>query len=164
MAPRHPKPIEISNPGKVLYPGGKFTKADVAEYYRKVAPFLLPHFQNRPVTLKRYPNGVFGDFFYEKDAPGFTPRWVKTFPVPRREGGPDIRYVVLDDKATLAWAASRGCLELHPFLHRVPRLERPTHIVFDLDPGEGADIRACAEVGLLLRELLVRLRLKAIPT
>src|SRR5438067_1005923 len=80
------KGLQISNPDKVLYPAGKFTKANVLSYYKRVAPFLLPHFRNRPVTLKRYPNGVFGEAFYEKNAPGFTPRWVKTFPVPRREG------------------------------------------------------------------------------
>src|SRR4030095_12102783 len=77
--------LTVSNPKKILYPGGKFTKTDVVEYYRHVAAFLLPHFRNRPVTLKRYPNGVFGDAFYEKDAPGFTPDWIKTFPVPRHE-------------------------------------------------------------------------------
>ena len=73
-------------PTPTKFCGGKFTKADVLSYYERVAQFLLPHFRNRPVTLKRYPNGVFGEAFYEKDAPGFTPRWVKTFPVPRREG------------------------------------------------------------------------------
>ena len=72
----------VSDPEKVLYPGGKFSKADVIDYYRRVSPYLLPHFRNRPVTLKRYPDGVFGEAFYEKDAPGFTPDWVKTFPYP----------------------------------------------------------------------------------
>ena len=130
------KELQISNPDKVLYPAGKFTKADVARYYERIARFLLPHFRNRPVTLKRYPNGVFGEAFYEKDAPGFTPRWVKTFPVPRREGGPDINYILINDVRTLTWAANMAALELHPFLHRVPRIERPTNIVFDLDPGK----------------------------
>src|ERR1041384_1435483 len=116
--------IAITNPDKVFYNGGKFTKLDVVNYYLNVAPFLLPHFRNRPVTLKRYPNGIHGEVFYEKDAPGFTPSWVKTFPVPRREGGPDIQYVLINDRPTLVWAASMACLELHPFLHRVPPLER----------------------------------------
>src|SRR5947207_5662374 len=131
------KGLQISNPDKVLYPAATFTKADVLSYYERVAPFLLPHFRNRPLTLKRYPNGVFGEAFYEKDAPGFTPRWVKTFPVPRREGGADINYILINDVETLAWAANMAVLELHPFLHRVPYIDRPTHIVFDLDPGEG---------------------------
>jgi bifunctional non-homologous end joining protein LigD len=155
--------IAISNPDKVFYNGGKFTKLDVVNYYLKVAPFLLPHFRNRPVTLKRYPNGVHGEVFYEKDAPEYTPNWVKTFPVPRREGGPDIDYIVINDRATLAWVTNLAALELHPFLHRVPHLERPTHVVFDLDPGEGAGLRECIDVVFLLREVLTKLGLKSFP-
>src|SRR5438105_5812662 len=164
MSSRHraaEKRWQISNPDKVLYPAGKFTKADVLSYYERVAQFLLPHFRNRPVTLKRYPNGVFGEAFYEKDAPGFTPRWIKTFPVPRREGGPDINYILINDVRALTWAANMAALELHPFLHRVPHIERPTHIVFDLDPGEETNILQCAEVAFLLRDVLTKLRLKS---
>jgi bifunctional non-homologous end joining protein LigD len=153
--------IVVSDPDQVLYPSAKFRKIDVVNYYARVARYLLPHFRNRPVTLKRYPNGIHGEVFYEKDAPGFTPSWVKRFPVPRREGGPDIQYVLINDRPTLVWAASMACLELHPFLHRVPHLERPTLVVFDLDPGEGADINQCAEVALVLREVLTKLRLKS---
>src|SRR5438046_5526339 len=148
---------QISNPQKILYPAGQFSKRDVVDYYQRVAPFLLPHFRNRPVTLKRYPNGVYGEAFYEKDAPGFTPRWVKTSPVPRREGGPDINYILINDIRTLTWAANMAALELHPFLHRVPRIERPTYIVFDLDPGEKTNIVQCAEVTFLLLDLLKKL-------
>jgi bifunctional non-homologous end joining protein LigD len=152
--------ITISHAEKILYPGGKFTKANVVDYYRRIASYLLPHFRDRPVTLKRYPDGVFGEAFYEKNAPGFTPDWVKTFPVPRHEGGPDINYILINDRRTLMWAASIAALELHPFLHRVPHIERPTHIVFDLDPGDNANVLSCAEVSFLLREVLTKLRLK----
>ena len=145
--------IEISNPEKIFYPGGKFTKGDVVEYYRKVSSFLLPHLRNRPVTLKRFPNGVFGEFFYEKNAPGFTPDWVKTFPVPRHEGGPDIRYILINDVRTLAWAANMAALEIHPFLHRAPDLDRPTHLVFDLDPGDRTNILNCGQVAFQLRDV-----------
>src|SRR5437764_14934331 len=155
------KGLQIANPDKVLYQPGKFIKADVVSYYKRVARFLLPHFRYRPVTLKRYPNGVFGEAFYEKDAPGFPPRWVKTFPVPRREGGPDINYILINDVRTLTWAANMAALELHPFLHRVPHIERPTHIIFDLDPGEETNILQCAEVAFLLRDVLTKLRLKS---
>src|ERR1041384_1992422 len=155
--------IAISNPDKVFYNGGKFTKLDVVNYYLKVAPFLLPHFRDRPVTLKRYPNGVHGEVFYEKDAPAYTPKWIKRFPVPRREGGADINYIVINDRATLAWVANLAALELHPFLHRVPRLERPTHVVFDLDPGEGAGLAEWIEIAFLLLEVLTKLRLKSFP-
>jgi bifunctional non-homologous end joining protein LigD len=155
--------LSISNPDKVFYPAARFTKLDVINYYLRVAPFLLPHFRDRPVTLKRYPNGIHGEVFYEKDAPAFTPDWVKTFPVPRREGGPDINYIVINDRATLAWAANIAALELHPFLHRVPKLRAPTHVVFDLDPGEGAGLRECIGVVFLLRDVLTKLRLKSFP-
>jgi bifunctional non-homologous end joining protein LigD len=155
--------LSISNPDKVFYNAGKVTKLDVINYYLSVAPHLLPHFRNRPVTLKRYPNGIHGEVFYEKDAPSFTPKWVKTFPVPRREGGPAINYILINDRATLAWTASIGALELHPFLHRVPHIDMPTQVVFDLDPGEGADLRHCIDVAFLLRDVLTKLRLKCFP-
>jgi bifunctional non-homologous end joining protein LigD len=155
--------LTISHPDKVFYNAGKFTKLDVINYYLRVAPWLLPHFRGRPVTLKRYPNGIHGEVFYEKDAPSFTPNWVKTFPVPRREGGPDINYILINDRATLAWTASIAALELHPFLHRAPRLDRPTHVVFDLDPGEGAGLAECIEVAFLLRDVLTKLRLESFP-
>jgi bifunctional non-homologous end joining protein LigD len=86
----------------------------------------------------REDDGVTGEAYWEKDAPGFTPEWVETFPVPRRSGGPHINYILIQNTATLVWAANAAALELHPFLHRVPDIEQPTSIVFDLDPGEGA--------------------------
>ncbi len=153
--------LEITNPDKILYPAAHFTKQQVVEYYLHVARWLLPHLNNRPVTLKRFPDGVRGEFFYEKDAPSFTPKWVKTFPVPRREGGPPIRYVLINDAKTLAWAANMAAIELHPFLHVAPRIERPTAVVFDLDPGEGADVLDCCNIALRLRDVFTALRLKS---
>jgi len=154
--------IEISNLDKMMYPGHRFTKAKVIDYYISIAPYLLPHLKNRPVTMKRFPDGVFGEFFYEKDAPTFTPSWVKTFPVPRRVGNqPDIRYVIINDLPTLVWVANLANLEIHPFLHRVPKINQPTAIAFDCDPGEGADVVTCARVALLLRDLLRELNLES---
>lgn len=152
----------MSNLDKVLYPGSRFTKARVIEYYSRVSPFLLPHLKNRPVTLLRFPDGVFGESFYEKNAPGFVPGWIRTFPVPRSEGGV-IRYILVNDLPTLVWLANLAALELHPFLHRTPRIDRPTHVVFDLDPGEGSNLLTCIEVALLVRELLGRLKLESFP-
>jgi bifunctional non-homologous end joining protein LigD len=156
--------VPLSNLDKVLYPAGRFTKADVIHYYFAIAPFILPHLKNRPVTLKRFPDGMTGESFYEKDAPSFTPAWVKRTPVPRRDRSlPPIQYILVNDVRTLVWLANLACLELHPFLHRAPELDRPTHIVFDLDPGEGVNILACAEVAVLLKEVLEKVRLKAFP-
>src|SRR5215213_10200087 len=139
--------LPVSNLDKVLYPAGKFTKGKVIDYYVRVAPFLLPHFRDRPVTLKRFPDGIHGEAFYEKDAPAFTPEWVQTLPVPRRDRSqPSIQYILINDAATLAWAANSASLELHPFLHRAPAIHMPTVLAFDLDPGEGADLLLCGEV------------------
>ena len=145
--------VPLSNLDKVLFPDGEVRKADVIDFYARMAEAMLPHLKDRPVTLKRYPNGALGHFFYEKDAPGFTPEWVETFSVPRRESGGNIRYILINNRATLVWLANLANLEIHPFLHRVPRIERPTSIVFDLDPGEGADVLTCARVAFLIREM-----------
>jgi bifunctional non-homologous end joining protein LigD len=154
--------IEVSNLDKLLYPGSKFTKAKVIDYYIKVSKYILPHLKNRPVTLKRFPEGVFGEAFYEKDAPAFTPEWVKTVPVPRRETpGPDIQYILINDLPTLVWVANLATLEIHPFLHMAARINRPTAVVFDCDPGEGANILDSARVALMLREVLQGLGLES---
>jgi bifunctional non-homologous end joining protein LigD len=150
--------VTVSNLDKVLYPGTRFTKTKVIDYYVKISKYLLPHLKDHPVTLKRFPDGVFGETFYEKDAPSFTPAWVKTARVPRRETpGGDIRYILINDLPALVWAANYAALELHPFLHKAARLDRPTSIVFDCDPGEGADILDCARVALMLRDVLKEL-------
>src|SRR5689334_24029803 len=98
--------IPLSNPEKVLFPHGRITKAQVIDYYVRMSDYLLPHLRDRPITLKRYPDGATGQFFYEKDAPGFTPDWVQTFPVPRRESPGAIRYILANDRPTLAWLAN----------------------------------------------------------
>jgi len=145
--------VSVSNLDKPLYPSG-FTKGQVIDYYIRVSDCLLPHLAGRPITLKRYPDGVESAYFYEKDAPAFTPEWVHIAPVPRRKGGPDIRYVVVDDLPSLVWCANAASIEIHPFLHRAPEIEKPSYVVFDLDPGEGADVLTCAEVALLARKKL----------
>jgi bifunctional non-homologous end joining protein LigD len=153
--------VPVSNLDKVLYPAAHFTKGQVIDYYINAGKFILPHLRDRPITMKRFPNGVGGQFFYEKDAPKFTPDWVRTFAVPRRERrDADINYIVVDDLPTLVWLANLASIEIHPFLHRVPHLNRPTAVVFDFDPGEGADILACARVAFLVRELLAELGLE----
>src|ERR1044071_2537424 len=154
--------ISVSNLDKILYPGEKFTKAKVIEYYVEISKYLLPHLKNRPVTLKRFPEGVFGEAFYEKDAPAFTPDWIKTAPVPRRETpGPDIQYILIDDLPTLVWVANLATLEIHPFLHTATKINRPTAVVFDCDPGEGANVLDSARVALMLREVLQGLGLES---
>jgi bifunctional non-homologous end joining protein LigD len=153
--------VPVSNLDKLLYPAAGVTKGNVIDYYIRVSQWLLPHLRDRPVTLKRYPDGVQGEHFYEKDAPSFTPEWVRTFPVPRRTGESDINYIIVNDVATLVWAANLANLEIHPFLHRAPAIGTPTSIAFDLDPGEGATIGNCAEVAFLLKSVFDDLNLKS---
>jgi bifunctional non-homologous end joining protein LigD len=152
--------ITISNPDKVLYPANAFTKIQVIDYYYRVSDYLLPHLKDRPVTLKRYPDGVKGQHFYEKQAPKYTPEWVKTFPVPRQTGGM-IDYILINDVGTLVWLANLANLEIHPFLHRAPKIDTPTYVVFDLDPGEGVDVLTCAEVSFELKDMLEQLGLES---
>jgi bifunctional non-homologous end joining protein LigD len=155
--------LQLSNLDKVLYPEAGFTKGQVIDFYIRIAPVLLPHLKGRPVTMKRYPDGVAGKHFYEKDKPRYTPDWIATFPVPRRAGGTDIYYIVINDLPTLVWSANLANLEIHPFLHRAPHIERPTAMVFDLDPGEGADILDCAEVAFQLKDLFANWKLELFP-
>jgi bifunctional non-homologous end joining protein LigD len=155
--------LALTNLDKVLYPGGSVTKAHVIDYYIRISKWLLPHFERRPVTMLRFPDGVHGKAFYEKDAPKYTPAWVHTTDVPRQSGGKPIRYICIDDLPTLVWCANLASLELHPFLHRARELRCPTSVVFDLDPGEGANLVTCAEVAFLLRSVLKRAGLECFP-
>jgi bifunctional non-homologous end joining protein LigD len=148
---------------KIFFPKDGFTKGDMIKYYLDVAPYLLPHLKNRPVTLIRFPDGVTGQRFYAKNAPAFTPAWIKTFAVPRRRHDGEVNYILINDAPTLGWCANLGALELHPFLHRSPAIDKPTHIAFDLDPGDGADILACVRVALLVKEILDELGLESFP-
>ena len=154
--------VSFSNLDKRYFPSG-FTKGEMIRYYLDVAPFILPHLEDRPVTLIRFPDGVKGESFYEKNAPAHTPEWVSTHPVPRRHHEGHINYILVNDAETLAWCANLGAIELHPFLHRVPDLDRPTHVAFDLDPGEGSDIFTCIDVAFLLKDVFERLGLESYP-
>jgi bifunctional non-homologous end joining protein LigD len=152
--------LSLSNLDKVLYPETGFTKGEVIDYYTRIAPVLLPHLANRPLTAKRYPNGVDGAFFFEKNAPRGTPSWVRTvtLPVPGSTMNREtIDFVVVEELATLVWLANLAALELHvPQWHLPPRARKPRtdEIVFDLDPGAPADITQCCEVAMWLRDVL----------
>jgi bifunctional non-homologous end joining protein LigD len=155
--------LTVSNLDKVLYPEAGFTKAQVIDYYIRIAPVLLPHLKSRPITLKRYPDGVDGFFFYEKQCPSHRPKWVKTAKVPASREEGHIDYCVMNDLPALVWAANLADLELHTFLHRAPAITRPTALAFDLDPGPPADIVLCCRVALWLKEVFDRLGLESFP-
>jgi bifunctional non-homologous end joining protein LigD len=152
--------LRLSNLDKVLYPDTGFTKGQVIDYLAKIAPVLLPHLRDRPLTMKRYPNGVNAEFFYEKRAPKYRPAWIKTALV---QGGRDpagIDYLIVNDLASLTWIANLADLELHPFLATKQDVTCPTQVMFDLDPGEPADVTDCAQVAIWIRDLVGGLGLK----
>ena len=155
--------LELSNLDKVLYPDAHFTKAEVIDYYSRIAPVLLPHLKGRPLTLKRYPNGVDAPFFFEKQAPSHRPPWVTTTAIYSDSNHRDIDYVVVDSLATLVWVANLADLELHTTMAYAKTPQQPTMVVFDLDPGAPAALRECCRVGLLVRDLLAGEGLEAYP-
>ena len=155
------KELALTNLDKVMYPETGFTKGQVIEYYKNIAPYILPHIEDRPITMKRFPNGIAGQHFYEKRAPSHTPPWIKTFQIPRNSKNSVINYILLNDAAALIWSANLANLEIHPFLAKAPHIDRPTMVVFDLDPGDGANILSSCEVAFLLKDLLERLDLES---
>ncbi len=155
--------IALKNLDKVFYPAAGFTKGDVVDYCVRVAPALLRHLRGRPLTLKRYPEGVEGPFFYEKRCPRHRPDWIHTAPVWSEGNQEHIQYCVVDDLASLVWLASIADLELHTSLSLARAIDRPTAVVFDLDPGPPADVIASCRVALLVRELLAALELESFP-
>ncbi|WP_432834482.1 non-homologous end-joining DNA ligase [Dactylosporangium sp. CA-092794] len=152
--------LEISNLDKVLYPRAGFTKGEVLDYYTRIAPTLLPHLAGRPLTRTRYPNGVDGASFFEKNAPAGTPDWVRTarLPVPGSSKNRErIDFIVVEELATVVWLANLAALELHTPQWRVDEdgtALDPDQLVVDLDPGPPAGLPECYEVALLMRERL----------
>lgn len=151
--------VAFTNLNKPLYPTG-FTKGEVIDYYLQIAPAILPHLKDRAVTLKRYPNGSNAPFFFEKNCSAHRPEWVKTVEV---RGNSDAvnHHCLINDRATLLWAANLAALELHVPLGKARYPDRPTAMVYDLDPGAPATLADCVELGLQLRDMLARLGLES---
>ena len=149
--------LVLTNLAKVLYPQTGFTKAEVLSYYQRIAPLLLPHIADRPVTLKRYPEGVDGEAFFQKHVTAHRPDWIRTARIDSessRARGTSVTYLVVNDLPTLIWAANLAGLELHTPMWRMPHIREPDLLVFDLDPGAPADIVDCCRVAQALRPLL----------
>jgi len=149
--------VTLTNPDKVFFPAEGITKGDLFAYYRAVAPVVVPHLKQRPFTMLRYPDGIEGKSFFQKDAPDHTPDWIRTY---RHEG---IRYALVNDVDSLLWMVNMGCIDLHPWLARCDRPDRPDLVMFDLDPADGVPYSAVVEVALLVREALTALGLESVP-
>lgn len=157
------KNLKLSNLEKVLYPSTGFTKKDVIDYYVRIAPAILPHLNGRALTRKRYPDGVEGEPFFEKNAPMHKPDWVKTAPIWSEGNRRTVHYVLANDLATLVWLANLAALELHPSLALAKDIKCPTEMVFDLDPGPPANIVQCCQVAIWLREIFDHFGLQSFP-
>jgi bifunctional non-homologous end joining protein LigD len=157
------KNLSLTNLDKVLYPVAGFTKGQVIDYYARIAPVLVPHLTGRPLTLKRYPEGVEKEYFFEKNATKHRPDWVKTAPIWSEGNSRDVNYILANDLATIVWIANLAGIELHPSLSLAKKIESPTIIAFDLDPGAPANIVQCCQVGLWLREIFDHFGLQSFP-
>lgn len=149
--------LAVSNLGKVMWPVTGTTKGDMVGYYAEIAPVMVPHLAGRAITMKRFPNGVDQPSFFEKNCPSHKPPWVETV----RMG--EVSYCLVEEAATVVWMANLAAIELHPTLAARPDLERPTSVVFDLDPGEPAGVLECGRVALLLRDLMGQFGLRVFP-
>ena len=148
--------LKLTNLNKVLYRKTGFTKGQVIDYYKNVSSYILPHLKDRPITLKRFPNGVENDFFYEKQCPSFKPDWLKTL----EKGQMSKNYCLINDLPSLIWIANLASIELHTLLVTKENVSRPTMLVFDLDPGQPATLLNCLEISLIMRDMLSGLGLK----
>lgn len=153
------RPLRLSNIDKVLFPGDGYTKGDLIGYYRSISPLLLPHLRGRALSMSRYPDGIAGSTFYEKQRPGHTPDWVVGAPVHSTHRGESIEFVTAADAETLMWLANMGCIEMHPWLSRAERPDVPDFAIFDLDPQEGTTWDQVVYVAGLVNLLLERLGL-----
>lgn len=153
--------LKLSNLDKIFWPGEQITKAQLIKYYLDMAPVILPIIKNRPLVMKRYPNGIDGDFFYQKECPSYAPEWVETFPV--KHSHKVINYLICNNTATLIWMANQGCLEIHGWLSRVENIDYPDLAVIDLDPAEGVSFNNVLQVAQLIREALGVFGIKGYP-
>ncbi len=152
--------LKLTNLDKLIWPEG-LTKAHLVKYYSDVAPYILPHLRNRPLVMKRYPDGIDGEAFYQKECPDYAPSWIKRQPVEHSEKV--VNYIVCNDQPTLLWLANQACIEMHAWLARVESLETPDLAVMDLDPAGGASFEDVLEIALLVRRVLDEFKIKSYP-
>ena len=151
--------IPLSNLDKVLWPQEGYTKGDLIDYYVRVAPYMLGHLHNRPLVFTRYPDGIGGKHFYQKNAPDYLPEWINTFTWVSDDGSAN-HHILAEDRATLAWLGNQACLEIHTWLSNSHSILNPDYVVFDLDPSEGSTWQNVVDIALTLKNILDQLGLK----
>lgn len=158
------KTFFLTNLDKPMWPDNGLTKADLIKYYAEMADIILPHLKDRLFVMSRYPDGIEGEMFYQKDCPDYAPDWLKVFPVESPESEKKvIKYIICNDLPSLIWLANQACIELHIWLAQIPRINYPDIVVFDLDPFPPATFKDTMEVALLVREALTHFGLKGYP-
>jgi bifunctional non-homologous end joining protein LigD len=157
-----PQGIEPSNLDKVFWPEDGLTKGDLIAYFESISRHVVPALKDRPLTLKRYPDGIDGFSFFQKNTPSYAPEWIRTATYHAGSAKRDVAYVLCNDKRTLLWLANQAAVELHPWLSRIDRIERPDHLVFDLDPPEGK-FEVAVEVAPVVRDVLREHGLDGLP-
>jgi bifunctional non-homologous end joining protein LigD len=153
--------VPVSNPGKIYFPEKKITKGDVIAYYNDIAPYMLPHLKNRPMSLKRNPNGIHGEAFFHKNAGDAAPSWVKTFETWSDSSERMIEYVLCNDAATLVYLANLGCIEMNPWNSTFNKPDHPTWIVMDLDPSDGNTFEQVIETAQAVKEVCDKSKITA---
>jgi bifunctional non-homologous end joining protein LigD len=156
------KAVSLTNLSKVFWPDDGITKGDLLQYYADVSAYLLPHIRSRAMVLKRYPNGAFGEFFFQKRAPASRPKWLPTCEI-QHPSANLVDFPVIDDLAGLLWVVNLGCIDLNPWYARCDDADRPDYLHFDLDPTPGATFALVREAALLLREALEKRKVKSYP-
>jgi len=157
------KKLRLTNLEKPMWPGDGITKAGLIKYYADMADILLPYLRDRLFVMSRYPDGIDGEMFYQKDCPDYAPDWLNTFPVYSPDAGKTVNYILCNDLPTLLWLANQACIELHIWLARVPRIDCPDIAVFDLDPFPPAGFKDTLEIALLIKEALEQFGLHGYP-
>ncbi len=155
--------VKLANLDKLFWPEEGLTKFALVKYYIDMAPVVLPYLEGRPIVMKRYPDGIKGQAFYQKECPAHAPPWVETIPISHSESGRTVNYILCNNPETLAWLANLGCIELHAWLSRAEDLECPDIAVIDLDPAQGATFENALEVALFLRRALAGFGLTGYP-
>lgn len=157
--------LELTNLSKVIWPEDGITKADFIDYCVGIAPYILPHLKDRPLVFTRYPDGIYGKAFYQKNVPGYAPDWLKTYDEESARGNQRklVRYAIINDLKSLVWAANQASLEMHPWLSRVGTIDYPDFAVFDLDPMENTGFEDARQLALALKRLLEMEGLKGFP-
>jgi bifunctional non-homologous end joining protein LigD len=144
--------VELSHTDKVLFPGDDISKGDLIAYYESVADRMLPHLRDRPIAMARFPDGITSERIFQKNAPGYFPRWIRRAEV-RKQGG-TVSHVICDSRAALVYLANQACIELHGFLSKLDELDNPDQLIFDLDPPDGRSFGRVRECALLVRAML----------